>query len=113
MVKPEPPAPDGISERPLWVIGLMFAFHIAWLAFCALWIPITYGEAISRRFGSPLFILPAIIGVYAIAPLVASFSKLGRDYWDLLGRGGARRAAGVLFIIAVLSVLLAAGISAA
>lgn len=89
----------------------MFAFHLAWLAFCALWIPTTFGDAISRRFGSPVFVLPAIIAVYAAAPLVASFSKLGREYWDLLGRGGsARRAAVTLLIIAAVSVLLAFGV---
>lgn len=93
VAKPEQQVPDGISEHPLWLIGLMFAFHIAWLAFCRLWIPRTFGVAISRRLGSPAFILPAIILVYATAPLVASFSKLGRDYWDLLGRGGTARRA--------------------
>jgi hypothetical protein len=105
------PTPGEVSEWPLWVIGLMFAFHLAWLAFCALWIPTTFGDAIARRFGSPVFVLPAIIVVYATAPLVASFSKLGRDYWDLLGRGGsARRATVMLLVIAALSALLALGV---
>ncbi len=88
----------------------MFAFHLAWLSFCALWIPSTFGSAIAERFGSPVFILPAIIFTYALAPLVASFSKLGREYWDLVGRGGtARGAAAKLLIFAALCVLLALG----
>ena len=105
----DPQKPGAISEHPLWMIALMYALHIAALAFCALWIPSTYGTAIMQRFGSPLFILPPVIFAYAIVPLVASFSKLGRDYWDLLGRGGsARRAAVTLLLIgAVCTALLA------
>jgi hypothetical protein len=81
------------------------------MAFCALWVPSTFGDAIARRFGSPLFILPAIIVVYAIAPFVASFSKLGREYWDMLGRGGtARRAVVKLLIFAALTLVLAVAV---
>jgi len=80
------------------------------MAFCALWIPSAYGVAISRRLGSPVFVLPAVILVYAAAPLIASFSKLGRDYWDMLGRGGtARQAVVKLLIFAALTLLLAVG----
>jgi hypothetical protein len=103
----EPKLPD-VSDRPLWLIALMLVFHLAWLVFCALWIPMSYGAAISRQFGSPAFILPVIVLVYALAPLVASFSKLGREYWDLLGRGGsARRAVVKLLILAAVTVVVA------
>ena len=89
---------------------MMFVLHIAALSFCALWIPSTYGAAIVQRFGSPLFIFPPVIFAYAIVPLVASFSKLGRDYWDLLGRGRSARRAAVTLLIAgtVCTALLAA-----
>jgi hypothetical protein len=109
MADPKPQKPGAISERPLWVIALMFVLHIVALTFCALWIPSTYGKAITQRFGSPLFIFPPVIFAYAIVPLVASFSKLGRDYWDLLGRGGsARRAAVTLLIVGTASTALLA-----
>lgn len=91
-----------ISERPLWVIALMLAIHIVVLAFCALWIPRAFGDAIRRIFGSPAFILPAVAFAYALVPLVASFFALGREYWDLLGKGGeARPAAFKLFALGV------------
>lgn len=102
---------DAVSERPLWVIGLMFACHIAWVACCALWIPSAFGVAISARFGSPVFVVPVIIFVYAIAPLVASFSKLGREYWDLVGRAGtARQAAVTLLILGTVLLLIAVAV---
>jgi hypothetical protein len=104
----EPRKPFHVSDRPLWLVALMFAFHLAWIAFCALWIPITFGKAISQRFGSPGFVLPAIIFVYALAPFVASFSELGRDYWNMLGKGGtARRATKNLLIFGAVCFVLA------
>jgi len=99
-----------VAERPLWAVGLMFAVHLAWLAFCALWIPATFGDAISRRFGSPLFVLPAIIFAYTFAPLLASLSQFGRDYWSLVGKGGTPLQATVkLLIFGGLFVVLGVG----
>jgi len=94
------PRPGAGSERPLWLIAMLYVVHTVLLVLCGLWIPRTYGDAIVARFHSPLFILPAIIFAYAFVPLVASFSALGREYWDLVGRGGsAGRAAAILFLL--------------